>query len=125
MSGLTRRQYIVIFAIALAVFLFANGRLWRHPFDVDRAVWWSYAVIPPLVAGFLYASGRFRVRGLVLGTLELILYKFGATYLIAATLWALSKPPPRPPLSIAPAAARARPDTPAPIPNELRANLRG
>src|ERR1051325_617772 len=99
MSGLSRRQYIGIFAIAFAVFLFSNGRMWRHPFDLDKAVWWSYAVIPLLVAGCLFAARRFRLRGLLLGTLELVLYKFGATYLVAATLWAITKPPPRPALS--------------------------
>ncbi|HJZ87975.1 MAG TPA: hypothetical protein VKN99_22525 [Polyangia bacterium] len=98
--GLSRWQFIGIFAVALATFLFINGRIWRHPFDVDRSVWWSYLIIPPLVAGCLLASRRFSLRAFGIATVELVLYKFAATYFIATALWAFSSPPAHAPMRV-------------------------
>ena len=58
-TGLTGRQLAAVLAVLLGVFLFAAGPVWRHPWEVDGAVWLSYAPIPLLVAGVLLATRRF------------------------------------------------------------------
>lgn len=85
-------------AMLVAIFLFGGERpIWENPFDIDRAIWLSYAPIPILVAAGLWWSKRLSAATLFLNTLEIVLTKFGLTYMIAMTAWALSSDPPNEP----------------------------
>jgi hypothetical protein len=91
---LSRRQFALVYGIAIAVFFLANGPVWRHPFDLDRAILWSYLVIPVLVAGCLLASRAFGLLSLLYNSVEAVIVKFGITYVAATILWMLSGAPP-------------------------------
>ena len=43
-------------AALLMIFFFGDGPVWDHPFNIDLAVWWSYAPIPVVVALILLAG---------------------------------------------------------------------
>src|SRR4051794_4193356 len=111
MVGLTRTQLIATLFVLTLVFVFVNGPVWRNPFELDVAVWWSYLPIP-LVVLLLLAYNRRRGRAfsfgvaLAIDTLILVFAKFGVTYTIATVAWAISPPPP-PPLRASPAAQPA------------------
>lgn len=92
--GLTPRQFWGVLAVALAIFAFAAGPIWRDPWNIDARVFLSYGAIPPLVLAVLLASRRFGWRDLALDTLRVTLAKFGITYVAAAVLWAMSGQPP-------------------------------
>src|SRR4051794_13919345 len=94
-SRLSRGELAVCLAISLAVFFLYQGWFWRHRWQIDASIWYSYLVIPPVVAVVLARSRKLTVRELALGTLEVTCWKFGATYLMAQTLWMFSPPPPR------------------------------
>ncbi len=144
---LSRPLFWGIFAIALCIFLFATGPVWRHPWDVafDFAVYYSYAPIPFLVlaaaayqrwrrrrAGAAAGAGgpsggrdapardRFGVRAFVLDTMELTFLKYATTLAIAIALWMTQSAPP--PVAAAPARAPAppAPSEPAPAPTPIR-----
>jgi hypothetical protein len=114
-TGLTRRQFWAVLATALAVFAVGAGPVWRDPWTIDRSIYLSYAVIPPMVLATLLVSRRFTWRDFALDTITMTSAKFGVTYVVATVLWAVSgEPPPlppRPPWRFAPA-----PVTPPPPP---------
>src|SRR5688572_2387993 len=108
---LSGRQFAVVYAIAIATFLLVNGPVWRHPFDLDSSIVWSYLVIPVLVAACLLWSRRLGVVPLLVNTVEAVLVKFGVTYVAALVLWIASGgPPPR----VAEASPPPAPTAPAP-----------
>ncbi len=89
-------QFVGCLAVALAIFFFATGRLWRHAADIrrlDSAIFWSYAAIPILIAGCLLASRHWTLRGFLLDTMALTLTKYVITASIAITLWATEGDP--------------------------------
>lgn len=93
-ARLSRVELGVCLAISLAVFFLYQGPVWRHRWQIDGSIWTSYLVIPFVVAGVLFRAHKFEVRELALGTLEVACWKFGATYLLANTVWMFSAPPP-------------------------------
>lgn len=116
-------------AALVAVFLFGGGRpVWHDPFDIDRAIWLSYGLIPPLVVACLWWKRRLSWTTALLNTLEITILKFTLTYLIAMPLWALIGPPARPGLHQAVTAPRARslaPPEVTPWPEGERGTVRG
>lgn len=119
--GLTRFQWIALLAVLLGVFLFAEGPIWEHPWDVDRAAWWSYLPIPFLVAGALAWKKRLRAPALLVDTIGVTMAKFAITYVVAIGLWVASGgPPPRPALAATAFATRVakRPPRRTEVPHE-------
>jgi hypothetical protein len=84
--------------VATLVFFLWEGPSWQNADAADAGAWWSYAVIPPLVAGALIFERRLGVVAWILATVEVTAWKFCATYLFAQTMWMISPPktPPRP-----------------------------
>jgi hypothetical protein len=122
-------------AVLIAIFFFGGGHpVWANPFDVDLAVWLSYAPIPLVVLALLFVHRRFSYVALFLNTMELTLVKFAITYSVAIVLWATSGGPPpaaewKPHMHPDPSAV-AKPDPePAPPatpwPDSKRASVRG
>ena len=74
------------------LFLLWDGPSWRHADAADAAAWWSYAFIPPLVAGALLIERKLGALALVLATIEVTAWKFFATYCFAQTMWMISPP---------------------------------
>src|SRR5262245_53204662 len=93
---LSPRKLWLCVGASLAVFLLADGPVWKHPWAVDRAILWSYAVIPLLVAVSLAFEKNLRWLPFLLATLEVTLWKFGATYALAHTVWLVVPPPAHP-----------------------------
>jgi hypothetical protein len=91
---LSGRQYAIVYAIAIGTFLLVNGPVWRHPFDLDSSIVWSYLIIPVLVAGCLLWSRKLGLLSLVTNTIEAVVVKFGVTYMGALALWIGSGGPP-------------------------------
>src|SRR5687767_11515022 len=100
---LSRRMLWLCVGISIVVFLLWDGPIFRHADAVDAAAWWSYAVIPPLMAGALLLEHKLRLLPWILATTEVTAWKFFATYLFAQTMWMISPPKtlPRPPPLIA------------------------
>jgi hypothetical protein len=103
-----------VLTLALAIFFFWAGPVWRHPWQIDASVYWSYAVIPALVAGVLLATRKWGWRPFLLGTLEVVLLKFGITYGLATVMWATAGEPPAPPPVKMPGVAAAHIEKHAP-----------
>ncbi|MBI1851434.1 MAG: hypothetical protein HYR85_13925 [Planctomycetes bacterium] len=93
---LSRLQFWSIFAIAVAIFALGCGPIWRHPFDIDVAVFVSYAPIPLLVLACLAWSKKLGAAAFFLDTIEIAALKFGVTYGAAIVLWAASSGPAAP-----------------------------
>jgi hypothetical protein len=108
---LSRRLLWICVALSILVFAVWEGPSWRHADAADAAAWWSYAVIPPLIAGALIFERKLRVLPFVLATVEVTAWKFFATYCFAQTMWMIS--PPTTPRA-APAAEEPRPPDPPP-----------
>jgi hypothetical protein len=117
---LSRRLLWACVGLSILVFAVWEGPSWRHADAVDAAAWWSYAVIPPLVAAALLYERKLRVLPLLLATIEVTAWKFFATYCFAQTMWMISPPvtPPRPPP--APATEEVRAPDPPPTVIDLR-----
>jgi hypothetical protein len=105
---------LAVLALALAIFFFWAGPVWRHPWQIDASVYWSYAAIPALVAGVLLVARKWGWRAFLLGTLEVTLLKFGITYGLATVMWATSGEPPAPPAPSMPGVAAKRVEKHAP-----------
>jgi hypothetical protein len=94
---LSRRLLWICVGLSILVFAVWEGPSWRHADAADAAAWWSYAAIPPLVAGALLYERKLRPLPLLLATVEVTAWKFFATYCFAQTMWMISPPvtPPR------------------------------
>ncbi|MFO0591363.1 MAG: hypothetical protein U0441_27695 [Polyangiaceae bacterium] len=120
--GLPFATRLVILALVVALFLFAHGPLWSHPWDagaLDSAIFWSYLPIPVLVAAGLLVAKRFSWLFLCLESMAIVLVKYAITFSLALVFWAVSGPPPAPAKTAAPpktAAAPAEPPPPPPTP---------
>ena len=91
--ALTTLERITILAIALAVFVFVEGPVWRHLWEPDAAILWSYAVIPAgVVVAFLRRS-RPRLVPCVVESALLSIVKFGITAFALVALWSFGTPP--------------------------------
>jgi plastocyanin len=116
--ALSRWDRALILAIAVALFAALNGAIWRHLFDWDRTIGWSYAAVPPLVLLALLVRRRFSWLAWLLHSLELLFLKFAITagaLLLILVHAGPQGPPPSPPLvaSPPPPAAAALPAPPA------------
>jgi hypothetical protein len=89
---LSRRMAWICVAVSILIFVIWEGMHWRRADTVDAAAWWSYAVIPPIVAAALIYEKKLRFLPWVLGTLEVTAWKFCATYVYAQTMWMVSPP---------------------------------
>ena len=114
-------------ACLVTVFLFGGPRpVWHDPFDIDLAIWLSYAPIPLLVAAGLLWSRRLSLGTWALNALEIVMLKFSITYVIAITLWATFPRPPEPePLREAPARPTEAPPAVTPWPADARGDVVG
>lgn len=92
--ALTVRERAGVLAVALAVFAFAAGPVWRHRWEPNAAILWSYAVIPPGVFLAFFRRGIPRLVPVVVESLLLAIVKFGITAFVLVTLWSLGTPPP-------------------------------
>ena len=92
--ALTMGERAAVLAVALAVFAFAAGPVWRHRWEPNAAILWSYAVIPPGVFAAFLRRGNPRLVPVVLESLLLSVVKFGITAFVLVTLWSLGTPPP-------------------------------
>jgi hypothetical protein len=131
---LTRLQFWGFLAVAIAVFLFASGPVWQHPWDIgalNRAIFYSYAVVPVLVVAGLAYKRRLGIRAFVLDLLVLTLLKYSITFAIALVLWSVQGSPPvagqtmlpapRPVQVIVPSPL----ETPTPVPEEKAGVVNG
>lgn len=87
---ISRAQFWTVWGLAVVLFLFWTGPVWRHPWDiglVNQAIFWSYLPIPMLVAACLLWSKRLTMRAFFLDTLELTLLKYSFTFALALVLW--------------------------------------
>lgn len=88
---LSRAQFWIVLAIAVAHFLVGHGPVWEDPTDyrrLFRSIGWSYLPIPLLVAALLAASRRLTGASFLLATLEVAAAKFALTATIVVSLWA-------------------------------------
>lgn len=120
-----------IIAALVTVFLIGGkAPVWHNPFDIDRAIWLSYAPIPVLVIAGLAWQRRLGAVTVFLNTLEIALTKFALTYCIAIPLWAAFGTAPGAPFEpsaghapVTPLDARA--PLPTPWPDDRRATVTG
>ncbi len=92
--ALTNRERAAVLGVALAVFTFAAGPVWRHRWDPGPAILWSYAVIPPGVFLAFLRRGRPRLVPCLVETFLLSVVKFGITAFVLVGLWTSATPPP-------------------------------
>ena len=111
---LSRRLLWICVGLSILVFALWEGPSWRHAEAADAAAWWSYAVIPPLVAAALLFERKLRLLPFVLATVEVTAWKFFATYCFAQTMWMITPPTTPPRAAPAPAAEEVRPPDPPP-----------
>lgn len=93
---MSRAQFWSVLGLALALFLFEAGPVWRHPWDMEllnRAIFWSYVAIPLLVIGCLAWSKRLSLRVFFVDTLVLTLIKYSCTFAFALVLWEVTPYP--------------------------------
>jgi len=92
--ALSARAFALALGISLGIFLLLNP-IWEAA-DVsswDQNIWWSYAAIPLLVAALLAWEHKLVWGAFVLETMKLGLVKFGITFVLANTIWAVWGPP--------------------------------
>ncbi len=78
--GLTRGQFLLILAVAMALFLFVDGPVWRHVHAGHfRRITVSYGVIPVAVTAALLRNRRARPMLVVGGTAVLAAIKLVLT----------------------------------------------
>jgi hypothetical protein len=106
---LSRGEFWLCFLAAMAVFFLFQGPMWRHRWQLDGSILYSYLVVPVLVAAVLAFRKKWALGAFSLGTLELIVWKFGATYVIAHTIWMFSAPPVKPPPVLEPTVVEREP----------------
>jgi hypothetical protein len=81
--GMTRGQFLGVIAVSTALFVLIDGPVWQHLRDSHLSrILWSYMMIPPAVAGFLYLNGRTRLGLLVAATVVIGLVKLVLTAVI-------------------------------------------
>lgn len=85
--GFTREQFLTVVSLSTFLFLFIEGPLWDHLRDSHLArVVYSYAVIPPAVAGVQYLNGKLRWGLLIAATVVVALVKLVITAVIVVAI---------------------------------------
>lgn len=92
--ALTTRERLVVLAVALGVFAFAAGPVWRNRWEPDAAILWSYAVIPAGVFAAFFRRGTPRLVPVLVESLLLAIVKFGISAFVLVALWSFGTPPP-------------------------------
>lgn len=92
--ALTGAERAAVLGAALVVFAFVSGPVWRHRWEPNAAILWSYAVIPPGVFAAFLRRGTPRLVPVVLESLLLSIVKFGLTAFVLVGLWSFGTPPP-------------------------------
>ncbi len=92
--ALTVPERAAVLAAALLVFAFAAGPVWRHRWEPNAAILWSYAVIPPGVFAAFFRRGTPRLVPVLVESLLLSIVKFGISAFVLVTLWSFGTPPP-------------------------------
>jgi hypothetical protein len=87
---------------SLLLFALLLGPVWERHYDVDRAIGWSYLIVPPLVAFLLARRGALTWPGWALGTLAVAITKFAISALMVVAIWAIWGPAHRAPERTAP-----------------------
>src|SRR6185369_10461682 len=118
---LSRGEFWICFLGAMAVFFLFQGPLWKHRWQLDASIFYSYLAVPVLVGLALVYRKKWALGAFALGTLEIVVWKFGATYVIAHTLWMFSTPPPKP----EPVVEIAPPSEPALVPTLIAKEATG
>jgi hypothetical protein len=124
--GLSREQFWSIVALVVLQFLFGYGVIWRHLWDLDASILYSYATIPFLVGGALAWSKRFDVCNLFIDTVEVVSVKFviTATFVMVALIVHGGAQAPAATPRVSP--VRAAPEAPTPrMPSVIPADRRG
>jgi hypothetical protein len=91
--ALTAPERAAVLGAALLVFAFAAGPVWRHRWEPNAAILWSYAVIPPLVFAAFFRRGTPRLVPVLVESLLLSIAKFGISAFVLVTLWSFGTPP--------------------------------
>jgi hypothetical protein len=102
-------ELALVISAVLPIFFFWAGPIWKHPFEIDAAVYWSYAPIPLLV---LLVSMRRRVlslAGFLVNTITAVSVKYMITASTAFLLWAIMDAPVHPPIAHAEPTISPRP----------------
>lgn len=85
--GLGRTQFLLIFALSVALFVFLDGPVWRHVHDRHLArLAWSYAAIPAVVAVAQAANRTFTWGRLLGATVTVGVLKLVVTAVLLAML---------------------------------------
>ncbi|HEY3349216.1 MAG TPA: hypothetical protein VGM13_05525 [Thermoanaerobaculia bacterium] len=92
--ALTAGERAAVLGVALLVFGFADGPVWRHRWEPNAAILWSYAVIPPGVFAAFFRRGTPRLVPVLVESLLLSIAKFGTSAFVLVTLWSFGTPPP-------------------------------
>jgi plastocyanin len=92
--ALTTPERVAVLGAALSVFLFAAGPVWRHRWEPDAAILWSYAVVPAGVFAAFLRRGTPRLVPVLAESILLSIVKFGITAFVLVTLWSFGTPPP-------------------------------
>jgi hypothetical protein len=125
---LSLRQRAALWALVVTLFLVGTGPVWQHPWDIlrlDRAIFWSYAPIPFLVAACLRWSKRLTLRAFFLDTMELTFLKYVTTFALALVLWEVSPAPLKPAPTPAPRLALSQPSEPRLAPSSIDPSTTG
>ena len=118
-ARMSRVQFWSVLGLAFTLFLFQAGPVWRHPWDMEllnRAIFWSYVLIPLLVIGCLAWSKRLTLRVFFVDTLVLVLIKYSCTFAFALVLWEVTPFPPHVHTASLPRGTSALVAEPAPAP---------
>ena len=91
--GLTRVERVGALGVALLVFAFGEGPVWRHAWSPDASILWSYAVIPALVLVLLGRRHALRLGSFLSESLVLSIFKFGISAMVLIGFWSFSTPP--------------------------------
>ena len=91
--GLTLAERAAALGAALLVFAFGAGPVWRHAWNPDASILWSYAVIPALVLVLLGRRHALRLGSFLSESLVLSVFKFGITAMVLIGFWSSSAPP--------------------------------
>lgn len=90
---LTHTELALIVLSVLPIFFFQAGPVWQHPYQIDAAVYWSYAPIPLLVAAALLRRHVLSLAGFLVNTITALSVKYLITTSVAFLLWAIFEPP--------------------------------
>lgn len=90
---LTPLELALIILAVLPIFAFLGGPIWNHPYQIDAAVYWSYAPIPLLVLFVLFRRQVLSFSGFLVNTVTALSVKYMVTTTVAFVFWTAIDPP--------------------------------